>query len=67
MTQLKSDTERIQPAAGTGMEQSSCVTPQHSLTNLANFIKGKDKEREEVIDRGNDWHLSVRVCVFKIP
>lgn len=64
MTELKSDTERIQPAVGTGMQQSSCATPQHSLTNLANFIKGKDKEREEVTDRGNDWHLSVCVYVF---
>lgn len=67
MTQLKSDTERIQPAAGTGMERSSWATPQHSLTNLASFIKGKDKEREEGTDGGNDWHLSMCVCVFKIP
>lgn len=35
------------------------LLPQHALTDLANVIKRKDKEREEAADRGNDGHLSV--------
>lgn len=62
MTQLKSDTERIQPAAGTGMERSSWATPQHSLTNLASFIKGKDKERKGPMEEMTG--ILVCVCVF---
>lgn len=55
----------MQPTGGSGMEKRSRTALSALSNKLANFIKGKGEERKEMIDGGNDWHLSVCACVFK--
>lgn len=45
---------------GNEIEKIPVLPCQHSLTSVANFIKRKDKDREELSDRQN---AGIRVCV----